>query len=43
MTKKKKTLSGADIFFESLREENVEKIFGYPGGATIKIYEKLYD
>lgn len=40
---KKKTLSGADIFFESLREEKVEKIFGYPGGATIKIYEKLYD
>ena len=43
MTKKKKILTGADIFFESLREEGVEKIFGYPGGATIKIYEKLYD
>ncbi len=41
--KKKKMLSGADIFFEALREEGVEKIFGYPGGATIKIYEKLYD
>ncbi len=38
-----KKLSGADIFFEALREEGVEKIFGYPGGATIKIYEKLYD
>ncbi len=43
MTKKKKMLTGADIFFEALREEGVEKIFGYPGGATIKIYEKLYD
>ncbi len=43
MTKKKKMLTGADIFFESLREEGVEKVFGYPGGATIKIYEKLYD
>lgn len=43
MTKKKKMLTGADIFFESLREEKVEKIFGYPGGATIKLYEKLYD
>ncbi len=43
MTKKKKILSGADIFFESLREEGVDKIFGYPGGATIKLYEKLYD
>ena len=43
MAKKKKVLSGADIFFEALREEGVEKVFGYPGGATIKIYEKLYD
>ena len=43
MTKKKKILTGADIFFEALREEGVEKVFGYPGGATIKIYEKLYD
>lgn len=39
----KKKLTGADIFFKALREEGVEKIFGYPGGATIKIYEKLYD
>jgi acetolactate synthase-1/2/3 large subunit len=40
---KSKKLSGADIFFESLKRENVEYIFGYPGGATLKIYEKLYD
>ncbi len=40
---KKRKLSGADIFFESLKEEKVEYIFGYPGGATIKLYEKLYD
>lgn len=39
----KKKLTGADIFFKALREEGVEKIFGYPGGATIKLYEKLYD
>ena len=43
MSSPKKKLSGADIFFEALKEEGVEKIFGYPGGATIKIYEKLYD
>jgi acetolactate synthase-1/2/3 large subunit len=42
MTKKTK-MSGADIFFESLRREKVEYIFGYPGGATLKIYERLYD
>ncbi len=36
-------LSGAEIFFECLRREQVEFIFGYPGGATLKIYEKLHD
>jgi acetolactate synthase-1/2/3 large subunit len=41
MTKKK--LSGAEIFFECLREEKVEVVFGYPGGAVLKIYEQLYD
>ena len=40
---KKRKLSGAEIFFESLKKEKVEYIFGYPGGATIKLYEKLYD
>lgn len=42
MTSKQK-MSGADIFFECLKREKVEYIFGYPGGATLKIYEKLYD
>ncbi len=36
-----KKMSGAEIFFESLKKENVEYIFGYPGGANIKIYDKL--
>jgi acetolactate synthase-1/2/3 large subunit len=39
----KPKMSGAEIFFESLRREKVEVIFGYPGGSTLKIYEKLYD
>ncbi len=39
----KQKLSGADIFFECLRQEKVEYVFGYPGGAVLKIYEKLYD
>jgi acetolactate synthase I/II/III large subunit len=43
MTSKKKTMSGASIFFECLRQEGVEYIFGYPGGATLPVYEKLYD
>lgn len=36
-------LSGAEIFFECLKREKVEYIFGYPGGAVLKIYEHLYD
>jgi len=36
-------LTGAEIFFESLKKEKVEYIFGYPGGAVLKLYEKLYD
>jgi acetolactate synthase-1/2/3 large subunit len=39
----KNILSGAEIFFECLKRENVEYIFGYPGGANLKIYEQLYD
>lgn len=43
MKKSKPILSGADIFFECLKKENVDTIFGYPGGVVLKIYEKLYD
>jgi len=43
MNNEKQIMTGADIFFKSLHEEGVEKIFGYPGGSTIKLYEKLYD
>ncbi|WP_041463761.1 biosynthetic-type acetolactate synthase large subunit [Pelodictyon luteolum] len=37
------TMNGSEIFFECLRRENVEYIFGYPGGALLKVYETLYD
>jgi len=43
MSASKKLYDGAEIFFESLRRENVEYVFGMPGGATIQIYERLYD
>ena len=43
MGKSNKKMTGAEIFFEALKKENVEYIFGYPGGATLKIYEQLYD
>ncbi len=37
------TLTGSEIFFECLRRENVEYIFGYPGGSLLKVYETLHD
>ncbi|MCX7984474.1 MAG: biosynthetic-type acetolactate synthase large subunit [Bacteroidetes bacterium] len=38
-----KLMTGAEIFVRSLVEEGVEVVFGYPGGATIGIYDALYD
>lgn len=35
-------MSGAEILIESLRQEDVELIFGYPGGAALPIYDALY-
>jgi acetolactate synthase-1/2/3 large subunit len=43
MKKSDNFLCGADIFFECLKRENVQVIFGYPGGAVLKLYEHLYD
>ncbi len=34
-------LSGAQILMEVLKEEAVDTIFGYPGGAVIDIYDEL--
>jgi acetolactate synthase-1/2/3 large subunit len=36
-------MSGAEIFVRSLIEEKVEDVFGYPGGATIGVYDALHD
>ncbi|MGA7802589.1 MAG: acetolactate synthase 3 large subunit [Gammaproteobacteria bacterium] len=35
-------LTGAEIFVHCLKEEGVEYIFGYPGGAVLHIYDALY-
>ncbi len=35
--------TGAEILLECLAREGVEYIFGYPGGATLPVYEALYD
>ena len=34
-------MSGAEIFLRSLDAEGVEVVFGYPGGAVIKIYDEM--
>ena len=36
-------MTGAEIFVRSLVAEKVEVLFGYPGGATIGIYDALHD
>ncbi|PKG25056.1 acetolactate synthase large subunit [Niallia nealsonii] len=38
-----KPLTGADLLLQALEKENVEFIFGYPGGAVLPIYDKIYD
>jgi acetolactate synthase-1/2/3 large subunit len=43
MKSKGPILTGAEIFFECLKREKVEHIFGFPGGAVLKLYEQLYD
>lgn len=34
-------LNGAEIIIDSLKNENVEYVFGYPGGAVLHIYDAL--
>jgi acetolactate synthase I/II/III large subunit len=36
-------MTGSQAVIRSLLEENVELIFGYPGGAIMPIYDALYD
>lgn len=36
-------LSGGQVLIEALKEEGVEFLFGYPGGAVLHIYDALYE
>ncbi len=38
-----RVMTGAEIFVRSLVAEGVEIVFGYPGGATIGVYDALHD
>src|SRR4249919_3143571 len=39
----KKTLTGAQILWESLVREGVNVVFGYPGGAILPAYDAMLD
>ncbi len=38
----KKMMSGAQIIIETLIEQGVTDVFGYPGGQVLNIYDELY-
>ncbi|NIQ97849.1 MAG: hypothetical protein GWN87_29570, partial [Desulfuromonadales bacterium] len=34
-------MTGSEILLECFKEEGVDTVFGYPGGAVINIYDDL--
>ena len=36
-------LNGAEIVIECLKEQGVDTVFGYPGGAILNVYDALYE
>ncbi|WP_343209510.1 biosynthetic-type acetolactate synthase large subunit [Anaerolentibacter hominis] len=37
-----KQITGAELFVKALKEENVDILFGYPGGQAIDLFDALY-
>ena len=35
-------LTGAQVVIECLKEQGVDTVFGYPGGAILNVYDELY-
>ncbi len=35
-------ITGAEIVIECLKEQKVDSVFGYPGGAVLNIYDEIY-
>ena len=42
-TKAKMRITGSEAVIRSLMHENVDTIFGFPGGAIMPVYDALYD
>ena len=34
--------TGADILLKALKDQEVDTIFGYPGGAVLPIYDEIF-
>ncbi len=39
---KARTMTGAEIVIEALKEHGVDTMFGYPGGAVLPIYDAIF-
>lgn len=39
---KTRTMTGAEIVIEALKEQGVDTMFGYPGGAVLPIYDVIF-
>ena len=42
MTGKDNQMTGAEIVLQALKDNGVEHIFGYPGGAVLPIYDEIF-
>ena len=42
MTAEESATTGADLLVKALIDEEVEVVFGYPGGAVLPIYDSLF-
>lgn len=39
----KKTMTGAEMILHAVKQEKVAAVFGYPGGAVLDIFDKMYN
>jgi acetolactate synthase-1/2/3 large subunit len=42
VTQQKLEFRGADVLIQSLKQQGVDLIFGYPGGAVLPIYDAIH-
>ncbi len=42
MTEERRVMTGAEIVVQALRDQGVDVVFGYPGGAVLPIYDEIF-